>query len=337
MSQLVNRQFLLAARPLGNVKESDFHYREIPVSELQAGEFLIQTVLLAVGPSMRLWMVNRAASGERLEVGDLMRGGGVGRISASRHPDYAVGEVVLGGFGWQTYAVSNGKDRTPVERVDRRTLPLSTALGALGTAGLTAYFGLLSIGRAKRGERVVVSGAAGGVGSLVGQIAKIQGCEVIGIAGTDEKCRWLVDELGFDGSVNYRSDDLAARLRETCPGGIDVYYDNVGGEILDVALGQLAMGARVVICGATATYNLEGDAPGPANYFNLLYRRARMEGFSVVQFADRHSEARDQLARWVDEGRLVPTEDVLDGFENLPRALMRLYAGQNRGAQLVRV
>ncbi len=337
MSRLVNRQFMLAARPVGDVKESDFRYREMPVPELRPGEFLIETLLLSVGPSMRLWMVNRAASGERLEVGDLMRGGGVGRIVESRHPEYRVGEVVLGRFGWQTYAVSDGKDRIPVERVVNPPLPLSTALGALGATGLTAYHGLLSIGLAKRDERVVVSGAAGGVGSLVGQIAKIQGCKVIGIAGTDEKCRWLVDELGFDGSVNYSSDDLAARLRELCPGGIDVYYDNVGGEILDVALGHLAMGARVVICGATATYNLEGDPPGPANYFNLLYRRARMEGFSVAQFADRHSEARDQLARWIDEGRLVPTEDVLDGFENLPRALMRLYSGQNLGAQLVRV
>lgn len=337
MSRLVNRQFLLAARPVGDVVESDFRYREMPVAELQPGEFLIQTLLLSVGPSMRLWMVNRAASGERLELGDLMRGGGVGRIVESRHPEYREGEVVLGGVGWQSYAVSDGKDRIPVERLVKRPLPLSTALGALGMTGLTAYFGLLSIGRPKRGERMVVSGAAGGVGSLVGQIAKIQGCSVIGIAGSDEKCSWVVDELGFDEAVNYRSDDLAARLRETCPGGIDVYYDNVGGEILDVALGHLAMGARIVICGATARYNLEADAPGPANYFNLLYRRARMEGFSVVQFADRHSEARDQLARWIDEGRLVPTEDVLDGFENLPRALMRLYTGQNRGAQLIRV
>jgi len=330
----INRQFLLAARPVGMVKETDFEYRETPVPELRDGEVLIRTSHISLDPSMRGQMENRADYVAPLQIGDVMRAGGVGRIVRSRNPAYAEGAQVTGSFGMQDYAVSNGRD-LPFRVIDSDLDP-TLVLGALGGTGMTAYFGLLDLGQPKPGETVVVSGAAGATGSVAGQIAKLKGCRVIGMAGTDEKCRWLTDELGFDAAINYRSEDVGAALDRLCPNGIDVYFDNVGGEILDLCLARIATHARVVLCGGISRYNATGPIPGPKNYFNLVFRRARMEGFIVLDYAPRFPEAITEMRKWIAGGRLKQQVTVIDGFRELPRALIKLFEGYNTGKMMVK-
>ena len=329
----INRQFLLAARPSGMVKESDFEYRESPIPEIQDGQFLIKTSYISLDPSMRGQMENRADYVAPLEIGDVMRAGGVGTIVASRHPDYPEGAQVSGSFGMQDYCVSDGQN--PPVRVFDRDLDPRSVLGVLGGTGMTAYFGLLELGEPKPGDVVVISGAAGATGSVAGQIAKIKGCTVIGIAGSDEKCAWLTDELGFDAAVNYKTQDVAAELDRLCPKGINIYFDNVGGEILDICLARIAMNARVVICGGISRYNATGPIPGPKNYFNLVFRRARMEGFIVLDYADRFPEAAAEMKRWIEEGKLKQQATVVEGFRQLPRALIQLFEGYNTGKLMV--
>jgi NADPH-dependent curcumin reductase CurA len=264
-----------------------------------------------------------------VEIGEVMRAGGIGRVIDTRHPDYAVGETVNGGFGVQRYALSDG---TGVTRVDTSLAPAPVHLGVLGIGGLTAYFGLLDIGRPQPGQTVVVSGAAGSVGSIAGQIARIHGCRVVGIAGGADKCRWLVDDLGFDAAIDYKGSDVRQQLREHAPKGIDVFFDNVGGVILDAALGRLARGARVVICGAVSQYNAEARPSGPANYMNLLVARASMTGFVVFDYADRYAEGVSQLAGWLHSGELQSREDFFHGgIEQFPDVLLRLFDGANTG------
>ncbi|MBX3707831.1 MAG: NADP-dependent oxidoreductase [Pseudomonadales bacterium] len=328
-----NRQFLLAARPVGMVKETDFEYREVPVPEPAEGEVLIRTTYLSLDPSMRGQMENRADYVAPLQIGDVMRAGGVGRIVRSRNPAFPEDAQVSGTFGMQDYVVSDGRN-VPFRVVDGALDP-TLVLGVLGGTGMTAFFGLLDLGRPQPGETVVVSGAAGATGSVAGQIAKLKGCRVIGIAGSDAKCRWLTGELGFDAAINYRTEDVGAALDRHCPRGIDIYFDNVGGEILDLCLARIANNARVVLCGGISRYNATGPIPGPKNYFNLVFRRARMEGFIVLDYAARFPEAIAEMRRWIDAGQLKQQVTVIEGFRELPRALIRLFEGYNTGKLMV--
>ncbi len=330
----INRQFLLAARPHGLVKETDFEYREAPVPEPGDGEVLIRTSYISLDPSMRGQMENRADYVAPLEIGQVMRAGAVGRVVESHHADFPEGCLVSGTFGMQDYVVTDGR-RIPLRRFDAEVAP-EAALGILGGTGMTAYFGLLDVGRPEAGDTVVISGAAGATGSIAGQIAKIRGCTVIGIAGSTDKCHWLTEDLGFDAAINYKQEDVASALDTHCPNGIDVYFDNVGGEILDLCLARIRDGARVVLCGGISRYNATGELSGPKNYFNLVFRRARMEGFIVLDYAKRFPEAEAQMREWMREGRLQQRVTVVDGFEELPRTLIRLFEGYNTGKLMVK-
>ena len=332
MSQ-INRQFLLAARPVGMVKESDFKYREQAAPEPGPGELRVRTEYISLDPSMRGQMENRADYVAPLQIGDVMRAGGVGRVDHSNHPDYPVGTLVSGSFGMQDYALSQGEGL----RVFPSDMDPQLALGALGGTGMTAYFGLLDIGEPKAGDVVVISGAAGATGSIAGQIARIKGCRVIGLAGSAAKCAWLTGELGFDSAINYKNQDVRTELDRLCPQGINLYFDNVGGEILDMCLERLAMHARVVLCGGISRYNVTGPVPGPRNYFNLVFRRARMEGFIVLDYADRFAAATEEMIGWIKAGKLKQNATVIEGFKSLPGALIALFEGINTGKLMVRV
>ena len=334
MNATVNRQFRLAARPVGLPKASDWTLVEKPAPQPGEGEFLVRIEYISLDPAMRGWMNEGKSYVPPVGIGEVMRAGAAGEVVASNHPGFPVGSKVSGLFGVQEYALSNGKG---VQRVDTALAPLPTYLSVLGMTGMTAYFGLLDVGAAKEGDTVVVSGAAGAVGTVVGQIAKIKGCRVVGIAGGADKCRWLVDGLGFDAAIDYKSEDVRKALREHCPKGIDVYFDNVGGEILDIALAQLAMHARVVICGAISQYNATEGVKGPANYLSLLVNRARMQGMVVFDYAARYGEAAQAMAGWLADGRLKAREDIVDGFETFPDTLLKLFRGDNTGKLLLKV
>ena len=331
MGETTNRQWRLAAYPDGMVKESDFRLQEAPVPEPGEGEYLVRVHYLMVHPGARHGLV----AGGNVAVGDLMNGYGIGEVVRSRHPDWRAGDVVVGSVGWQDYVLGGGSSRRWLARVPAG-MPLPKAIGLLGPNGLTAYFGLLDVGRPTPGETVVVSGAAGAVGSVVGQIAKFQGCRAVGIAGSEAKCAWLTSELGFDAAINYRAEEVAGRLRETCPEGIHIYFDNVGGELLETALAQLAMRGRVVLCGAVSTYNVDSP-PGPRNLMALVSKHGRIEGFLWAHYAARFPEAQQQLHAWLTEGRLRTTETILQGMEQVPAALVQLFAGANTGQMLVQV
>ncbi|MEP5568606.1 MAG: NADP-dependent oxidoreductase [Halioglobus sp.] len=334
MSDL-NRQFLLDARPVGEVKLSDLRYHETENPELEQGQFLVQVQYLGLEPAMRGWMENRSDYLAPLAIGDVMRSFGVGVVINSLHPDYPEGAAVSGTFGMQSLAIANAVDYA-VNIIDPAIDPV-TYISVLGITGLTAWCGMDEIGKPQAGETIVVSGAAGATGSIAGQIARIAGARVIGIAGSEEKCNWLTTELGFDAAVNYREQDVAVRLRALCPDGIDVYWDNVGGDMLDTALEQLAQGARVVVCGGISRYNATAPLPGPANYFNLVYKNALMQGFVVSHYRHRFGDAIAWLKQHLQNGDLRHREDILQGFERTPEALLRLFHGDNIGKQLVRV
>jgi NADPH-dependent curcumin reductase len=330
----INRRWLLARRPQGAVTAEDFRWVEEPVPQLGQGEFLVRNLYLSCDPTQRGWMAGDTYM-PAVRLGEVMRSFAAGRVVESRSPHFAVGEFVQGLFGWQDYAVA--RPETPGPAPLPPGAAIETSLSILGLTGLTAYFGLMEIGRPQPGDTVVVSGAAGATGSAVGQIAKIKGCRAVGIAGGAEKCRYLTDELGFDAAIDYKSDDVAVRLGETCPKGIDIYFDNVGGRILDAALQKLAMRGRVVICGAISRYNDSATPPGPSHYLHLLVKRGRMEGFLVLDYMSRAAEAVEALSTWLKEGRLKDRVDVQTGLENAPAALLRLFTGENRGKQLVKI
>ena len=330
-----NRQFLLHARPVGEVKLSDLRYHEEAIAPLQQGQFLVQLQYLGLEPAMRGWMENRSSYLAPLQIGDVMRSFGVGVVTQSLHPDYPEGIGVSGTFGMQTHAVANAVDY-PVTIMDPAIDP-ATYISVLGITGLTAWCGMDEIGKPAPGETVVVSGAAGATGSIAGQIARLAGARVIGIAGTREKCDWLTAELGFDAAINYREQDVGVRLSALCPDGIDVYWDNVGGELLDTVLERLAQGARLVICGGISRYNATTPLPGPRHYFNLVYKNALMQGFVVSHYRHRFGEALTWLKNHLISGELKHREDILEGFERTPEALLRLFHGDNIGKQLVRI
>jgi hypothetical protein len=324
----INRQVRLAARPSGLPKASDWQVTSEPAPTAGPGQFVVTVSHLSVDPAMRGWMNAGASYIAPVEVGAVMRAGAVGHVTASGHPGFAVGDCVYGAFGIQEHALSDGSG---VIKLDTSLAEPTTYLGALGMTGLTAYFALLDVGRIREGDTVVVSGAAGAVGSVAGQIAKIKGCRVIGIAGGQEKCRALIEEFGFDAAIDYKNENLRTALREHAPGGVDVYFDNVGGDVLDAVLTRLARGARIIICGAVSQYNAE-QVRGPANYLSLLVARASMTGMVVFDYQDRFPQAIAELAQWLRAGQLVSREHVVHGgVSDFPDVLLMLFAGQNTG------
>ncbi len=329
-----NLQVQLRQRPTGVPGDDCWNVLEVATREPADGEFLVRNRYISVDPAMRGWINEGRSYVEPVAVGEVMRAGAVGEVVQSRNDQFPEGCCVSGLFGVQRYALSDGKG---VIRVDPGLAPLPVYLATLGMPGMTAYFGLLEVGAAKEGETVVVSAAAGAVGQVVGQIAKIKGCRTVGIAGGPEKCAWVTGELGFDACIDYRNADLRAGLREHCPRGIDVYFDNVGGDILDIALTRLAMHARVVICGAISQYNNMQAMKGPANYMSLLVHRARMEGFVVFDYAKRYGEAAQALAGWMQDGSLKTRIDEAAGLETFPATFRKLFSGENFGKLVIAV
>jgi len=327
-----NRQWLLKSRPVGMVKESDFELVSTPIPTPGEGQLLIRNRILAFEPAMRGWIDDKPNYIPPVPIGGVMRGLAVGEVIESNLEGFSKGDLVTGTLGWQEYAVGDAGVRAIPTGVDP-----GLALSALGMTGVTAYYGLLEVGQPKQGDTVVVSGAAGATGSVVGQIAKLKGCRVIGIAGGAEKCAWLTDEAHFDAAIDYKSEDVDARLEALCPDGMNIFFDNVGGPILNSALGRLAHAARVVICGSISGYNAEERPPGPANYYNIVQKRARMEGFVILDYLARAGEAVAELVKWVGEGQIAWKSDIQSGFENAPNTLLRLYTGSNFGKQLLEI
>ena len=330
-----NHQIRLAARPRGLPTPEVWEHTTEQVGDPGPGQFLAKVEYVSLDPAMRGWMNEGKSYIPPVGIGEVMRAGAVAEVVASEHDGFAVGEHVSFAFGVQEYALSDGNG---VTKVDPSVAALPTYLGTLGMTGMTAYFGLLDEGRPTEGETVVVSGAAGAVGSVVGQIARLKGCRVVGIAGGAEKCAWLTDELGFDAAIDYKACDVRGRLREAAPKGVDVYFDNVGGEILDDVLAQLRRGARVVICGAISQYNATEAVKGPSNYLSLLVNRASMRGMVVFDYADRYAQAAREMAGWLAEGKLQTREQVVEGgVAAFPDALLMLFAGENTGKLVLAV
>jgi NADPH-dependent curcumin reductase len=327
-----NQQWRLAARPIGLFKDSDFEWREEPVPPLPDGSVLVRNVLLSLDPTNKIWATVDSYM-PAVPLGEVMRGGAIGVVEESRDAAFAPGDIVQGLLGWQLYAVSPGAGLSKLPK----GVPLISFMGVLGHIGLTAYFGLIDIGKPKEGETLVVSAAAGAVGSLVGQIGKIKGCRVVGLAGSDDKCKWIREELGFDAAINYRKGSVLENLKRECPKGIDIYFDNVGGEILDAALALINLRARIPLCGMISQYTATGPVSGPANLANLISRRARIEGFLVTDYLPRAAEAVQDMLRWMQEGRLKFRTDVVDGLQHAPQAINKLYEGANMGKLVVKV
>ncbi len=328
-----NHRFTLAARPVGLPKPTDFAFEQDDLREPVDGEFVVKVQYISLDPAMRGWMNEGKSYVRPVAIGELMRAMAIGSVIESKHPRFAVGSYVAGLFGLQEYALSNGEGLMPI---DPKLAPLPVMLSTLGMPGLTAYFGLLDIGKPVAGNTVVVSGAAGAVGSVVGQIAKIHGCRAVGIAGGADKCRYL-GELGFDAAIDYKAADVKAALRESCPKGIDVFFDNVGGDILDAALTQLAPRARIVICGAISQYNNTTPVKGPSNYLSLLVNRASMTGMVVFDYTPRFPAAITEMAQWMAAGKLRSREDIVQGLPQFPQALLKLFTGENHGKLVLQV
>jgi NADPH-dependent curcumin reductase len=337
MAELRNRQWLLAERPQGMIKESDFSWNETSVPTLKDGQVLVRNLAFSFDPTQRGWM-SMDTYMPAIPLGQTMKAGTVGQVVESKRPGFAKGDLVQGLFGWEDYTVNGGEGLMGLQKLPRGTDPI-LALSLLGTTGLTAYFGTLAVGTAKAGDTFVVSGAAGATGSVSGMIAKIKGCRVVGIAGGREKCDWLLKEAGFDAAIDYKNENVGEALIKYCPKGIDVYFDNVGGEILDHALARLADRARVVLCGAISQYNNLGERNpvGPKNYFNLILHGARMEGFLVFHFAARYPEAIAEMSKWYAEGKIKNQVDLQQGLENAPKTIIRLFTGANLGKQLLKL
>ena len=331
-----NRQWVLKHRPEGDISEGDLDFVETPVPDLKDGQVLVRTIYLSLDPTNRIWMSDMDQYMPPVEIGEVMRGGTIGVVEESEHADFKPGDIVQGGLsGWQEYAIADGGAlaKMPADI----GIPLTAFMSVLGATGMTAYFGLLDVGQPKEGETVVVSAAAGAVGSIVGQIAKIKGARVVGIAGSDEKCRWITDELGFDAAINYKKEDVLDALRRHCPNGIDVYFENVGGEILDAVLTLVNLNARIPLCGLISTYNASEPVPGPYMFRNILMKRVRVEGFIITDFLPRFPEGIAQMGQWLAEGKIKYKVDVVDGLENAAGAVGKLFTGENKGKLLVQV
>jgi NADPH-dependent curcumin reductase CurA len=317
------------------VDPSDFDYHEEPVPAPNDGQVLVRTLYVSFDPAMRAFLQDRPSYVPPQPVGEVMRAGAIGQVIKSRSAGFAVGDLLLGSFGWQDYALFDGGRPGAVKISGNHPLP--TYLGVLGGTGLTAYFGLLEVGKVTAADTVVVSGAAGATGSSAVQIARILGCRTIGIAGGAEKCRWLTNELGAEAAIDYKSEDVAARLAHYCPDGIDLYFDNVGGSILEAAIGKMKMKGRIALCGMISGYNDDQPQPGPSNLFELVARQVRMEGFLAYEFVARFDEARREMEGWMATGQLRSFEDIQEGFENIPKTFMRIFAGDNIGKQMLKI
>jgi len=339
MTEIINDQWRLRARPVGLVKESDFERVQEPLPPTEEGQVLVRNHYLAFEPAMRGWLNDVKSYIPPVGLGEVMRASTVGEVLESRHPDYSVGQMVSGMLGWQKYALTEGKPGPMggLTRVPEGIEP-QLMLSALGGTGLTAYFGMVDIGDVREGDTVLVTGAAGATGSVAAQIARLKGAaKVVGIAGGPEKCQWLTEKAGLDAAIDYKSEKVSARLREEFPKGISLFYDNVGGEILDQALLEMAQFGRVVLCGGISAYNEEELPPGPANYMQIVIRRLTVRGFILIDHFARAGEAIGALSGWIQEGNLVHAEDIQEGFENAPKTFLRLFQGQNLGKQLLKI
>jgi NADPH-dependent curcumin reductase CurA len=330
----VNQRVTLGARPVGYPREEDFSIVESPIPEVRDGQALVRILWLSLDPYERGRMNEAQSYAASVPIGGTMVGGAVGKVVSSRRSDLPVGEYVEGPMGWQSYAVSEGHN---LRRLDPDVAPLSTALGVLGMPGLTAYFGLFEVGRPEPGDTVVISAASGAVGAIVGQLAKMAGCRVVGIAGTSQKIDYIVDELGYDHGISYKDEDFQSKLAGACPDGVDVYFDNVGGDVTDAVFDLLADRARVALCGQISQYNLATPDMGPRNLRSLVGKQVRVEGFLVSRFANRAEVARRRLTQWVSSGKLKYREDIVEGLENAPKALIGMMHGQNFGKLLIKV
>jgi len=331
----MNKQLILEKRPIGMATADTWKLIDTAIPDLKEGEVLIENHYISLDPAMRGWMNEGKSYIPPVQLGEVMRAGSIGKvIKTNNHPKYKVGDVLTGWGGVQQYSVTNGDSYYPV---DTNLAPMPTYIGTLGMPGMTAYFGILEVGKIKEGEVVVVSGAAGAVGSVVGQIAKIKGSRVIGIAGGPEKCKYLTEELGFDGAIDYKNEIVVKALKEHCPKGIDVYFDNVGGEILDAALARLRMHARVVVCGAISQYNNTTAIKGPSNYLSLLVNRATMQGMVVMDYAKDYRTAAMEMGGWMAQGKLKSREDIYEGIENFHETYQRLFSGEKNGKLVLKV
>jgi hypothetical protein len=330
-----NRKWILHSRPQGMPKREDFELREEPLPELADNQFLVKNLYLSCDPAQRSWLA-RDTYVPKIAIGETMRAGAAGQVVASRNKMFREGEIVFGMFGWQDYAVSDGKGFVDVSKLPANA-PIPLCMSVLGLTGLTAYYGMLEVGGVKAGDNVLVSGAAGATGSVAAQIAKLKGARVVGIAGGPDKCAFLAGELALDGAIDHRAGDLSAQLKLRFPRGVDLFFDNVGGETLDAVLLHLAPRARVVMCGAISVYNDFEHTPALKNYNRLMVVRARMEGILVTDYAAQFPAAAAQLGQWVADGRLKNRVDIVDGLERAPEALQRLFTGANLGKQLVRL
>jgi NADPH-dependent curcumin reductase CurA len=331
--QATNHKVELAARPVGLPKRTDWKFTDSPVPDPRDGELLVQVIYISLDPAMRGWMNAGMSYVEGVAIGSVMRALALGKVVSSRNPKFVPGEYVYGLFGVQEYAISNGAGLT---KVDSAAAPLPVYLSVLGMPGMTAYFGILDVCAIKSGDTVLISGAAGAVGAVAGQIAKIKGCRVIGIAGGTEKCKY-VKSLGFDAVIDYKSEDIWKAIPAQCPKGVDVFFDNVGGDILNAALANITLGARIGICGAISQYNNTTPIKGPSNYLMLLVKRATMRGFVVFDFAARYVEAGYEMAGWLASGKLKSREDIVEGLEKFPEALLMLYSGEYFGKLILEI
>lgn len=339
MSNRINGQWQLQSRPTGMVSVDNFVRVDEPLRDIGDGEFLVRNIYLAFEPAMRGWLNDVKSYVPPVQIGEVMRASSVGQVIESNNAEYPVGTFVSGMFGWQEFAISDGQPGIMgrIGKVPAGMAP-ELSLSALGGTGLTAYFGMLDIGKPEPGDVVVVSGAAGATGSVAGQIARIKGAaKVIGIAGGDTKCDFLTQQLGFDAAIDYKNENVMARLREECPKGINIFFDNVGGQILDDALLNMAQNGRIVLCGGISSYNSEELPPGPKNYMQLVIRRCTMQGFILIDHYDRAGEAIAELSQWITQGELKHAEDIQEGFENTPQTFLRLFEGKNLGKQLLKV
>lgn len=330
----MNKQLILNKRPKGMPDSDTWSLQEAPIPEIENGELLIQNHYISLDPAMRGWMNDSKSYIEPVALGDVMRAGTIGKVIKSNNNKFNIGQTVTGWGGVQQYTISNGENLYPV---DDSQVPMTKFLGVLGMPGMTAYFGILEVGKIQSGDVVVVSGGAGAVGSVVGQIAKIKGCYVVGIAGGKEKCDYITNLLGFDAAIDYKSQNVFEAVKETCPKGIDVYFDNVGGEILEAALSRLRKKARIVICGAISQYNNIDDMKGPRNYMSLLVNRATMQGMVVMDYADRYPEAMQEMAGWMQQGNLKSKETIFEGIENFQETFKRLFTGDKLGKLILKV
>ena len=336
MTQKTNRQWILARRPQGTLRDGDLELREAPVPDLGEGQILIRTLYLSLDPTNRVWMNDMDTYLPAMQLGEPMRGLTMGVVEASTTDKFAAGDIVMPALGvWAEYTIADASAATPVATA--LGAPLPAYLSVLGMTGLTAYFGMTDIAKAKAGETAVISGAAGAVGSIAGQIGKILGLRVVGIAGSEEKCAWLTDELGFDGAINYKTDAVEARLAALCPEGVDVYFENVGGPILDAVLGQMNTFGRIAVCGLISGYNAEKPQPGPYRFGNIIMKRLTVQGFIILDYTARYGEGVMALAGWLNEGKLHYKVDIVDGLEQAPAALNKLFTGENKGKLMVRV